>query len=88
MSEDVERDHVEPHGHPSRIPFLEGPPTEPGVYWYVTSKSRLVVEVVVAGKKMGRDVLGGREVGSCLRPARSIKDWSGKWAGPLPEPHE
>lgn len=66
-------------------PFLTGRPIDPGFYWYITKRKRTIYELFEAFN-YERDTLElvARSPGSYR--TRPIGNWSGQWAGPLPEP--
>lgn len=65
------------------LPHLEGPPTEPGYYWYLLQGS---------GKWRIQNVIDIPGEGLCVvnneEGPVSVKNLLRKWAGPIPSPEE
>ena len=67
----------------AELTWTDGPPTEPGWYWYKTRRETLACMRLrlEGGKLMIRDIFGDTD-------EFDDRCWRGRWAGPIPEPRE
>lgn len=71
---------------PDKLPPLPGKPTVTGWYWYKTKRERMrAVEIFVGGPASKHP---GKPFVWIMGELRDIKNWSGRFYGPLQEPEE